>query len=458
MKRLGRFLVRLLLIALVGISAFILGRAFERYIRFIPVELAHPATVRESAPGALPLSPADRLYGLGLVWEKARYNFPFFDRRAGLDWDAAYRETIPAVMQARDDLEYYRVLQRFAARLKDGHSRVQLPQALQDLLDRPPLLLDVYREGLFISRWLDPAEKMDRYLGARLSAVDGKPVEQVVAELQPSLSASTPQDLWARTADGLLAGPAGSEVTLAVQLANGQTETLSVRRNLKQIQAGKNSNGQQMILTRDLGDGIRYVRILTFTDPSVVKQFDQAFPNFRGVKGLVIDVRDNGGGNSGYGDRIFSRLIRWPARNVKWQSRERVAFADAAKMGELWFYGPPGIVMPRSLADQYSGPVVVLTNARTYSAAENFTALFQINRRGKTIGEATGGSTGQPVFFQLPGGGTGAVVTKWDLYPDGKEFVGVGIQPDLPVSPTPADWAAGRDPVLEKAAAVLEEQ
>jgi C-terminal processing protease CtpA/Prc len=72
-------------------------------------------------------------------------------------------------------------------------------------------------------------------------------------------------------------------------------------------------------------------------------------------------------------------------------------------------------------------------------------------KRGTIVGEPTGGSTGQPLMFKLPGGGAARVCTKRDTYPDGKDFVGVGVQPQVLVRPTIADFRAGRDTVLEAA-------
>jgi carboxyl-terminal processing protease len=55
----------------------------------------------------------------------------------------------------------------------------------------------------------------------------------------------------------------------------------------------------------------------------------------------------------------------------------------------------------------------------------------------------------------LPGGGFVSICTKHDRYPDGKEFVGVGIQPGVPAALTVADFRTGRDTVLEAAMKVL---
>ena len=111
--------------------------------------------------------------------------------------------------------------------------------------------------------------------------------------------------------------------------------------------------------------------------------------------------------------------------------------------------------MPPSDSRRFDKPVVVLTTARTFSAAEDFVVLFDAMKRGKIVGEPTAGSTGQPLSFPLPGGGGGRVCTRRDTYPDGKEFIGVGVMPDVLVRPTLADVRAGRDTVLERALEVL---
>jgi len=67
------------------------------------------------------------------------------------------------------------------------------------------------------------------------------------------------------------------------------------------------------------------------------------------------------------------------------------------------------------------------------------------------IGENTFGSTGQPFQFDLPGGGSARICTKKDTYPDGREFVGYGIKPDIEVKKTVKDYLSGKDPVLKAA-------
>jgi len=87
----------------------------------------------------------------------------------------------------------------------------------------------------------------------------------------------------------------------------------------------------------------------------------------------------------------------------------------------------------------------------TASAAEDFLIYADNQKHMTTIGEPTYGSTGQPLMFELPGGGNARICTKKDTYPDGREFVGYGIQPDIMVEKTLEDYLEGNDPVLKAA-------
>ena len=87
-------------------------------------------------------------------------------------------------------------------------------------------------------------------------------------------------------------------------------------------------------------------------------------------------------------------------------------------------------------------------------AAEDFVVALHAAERATLVGEKTAGTTGQPLIIDLPGG-SARICTKWDTYPDGRDFVGVGVIPDVEVRPTQAALAAGTDIVLEKGLEVL---
>jgi C-terminal processing protease CtpA/Prc len=202
-----------------------------------------------------------------------------------------------------------------------------------------------------------------------------------------------------------------------------------------------------------LPGNIAYVALNAFGSATVQKEFEARFDEIAKSSALIFDVRENGGGNSGYGSAILSHLTDKPTPAEEWRTREYRPAYRAWGNPPSWTGGTPHTAAsPDKL---YSKPVVVLTSPRTFSAAEDFTIDFELMRRGKIIGEPTGGSTGQPLFFPLPGGGSARVCTKQNLYPDGRQFVGVGIQPQILVKPTVADFRSGKDAVLERAVEYL---
>ena len=105
--------------------------------------------------------------------------------------------------------------------------------------------------------------------------------------------------------------------------------------------------------------------------------------------------------------------------------------------------------------DAYEGPIVLLTGPVTVSAAENFSQMLRGADRVTVVGRESAGTNGNITAALLPGdfglSFTGMLVQN----PDGSQFHGIGILPDVPVTPTPADLRDGVDTELEAAISVL---
>jgi C-terminal processing protease CtpA/Prc len=150
----------------------------------------------------------------------------------------------------------------------------------------------------------------------------------------------------------------------------------------------------------------------------------------------------------------MSHLVEKSVPGSHWKTRKYIAAYRAWGRDEQWQEGDHSTIEPHK-TKHYSGPVVVLAGPRTGSAAEDFVVAFQTSNRGKVIGQKTRGSTGQPLTLELPGGGGARICTKRDTYSDGREFVGIGVIPDIEIELTRHDIAEERDAVLEKALDVL---
>jgi len=191
-----------------------------------------------------------------------------------------------------------------------------------------------------------------------------------------------------------------------------------------------------------------------FADDSGVKAMRENFAAISAANGLIIDIRNNGGGNSDNAYALLKILADKPFNDSNWRTRDYKAAERSWGVTPGWSRNAASAIDPDSTL-HYTKPVLVLTSPATYSAAEDFVVAFVSMRRGKLVGETTGGSTGNPMLLKLPGGGMAFICTKDDSFPDGREFEGVGIAPDVPVSPTVADIRNGKDPVLERAVGLL---
>jgi C-terminal processing protease CtpA/Prc len=217
-----------------------------------------------------------------------------------------------------------------------------------------------------------------------------------------------------------------------------------------------------------LDDDIAYVALNTFNDAGVVDDFEAALPELYRAKALVVDIRKNGGGNSNNGYRIAAYLTDDTLQTSAWKTREHVAaykawgrfserYRDYNQMN-AWRDGGTHGAVPPAEGRRLIVPTVVLQEHATFSAAEDFLVAIEAIPQITTIGRPSGGSTGQPLSLVLPGGGRANICTKRDTYPDGRDFVGIGIAPDIFVEPTVEDFQQGRDPALDRAVELLRGQ
>jgi C-terminal processing protease CtpA/Prc len=215
---------------------------------------------------------------------------------------------------------------------------------------------------------------------------------------------------------------------------------------------------------RWLDNDIAYVGIHVFWDEAVVEQFEQIVPELRArARGIIVDVRLNGGGNSAYGDQIGSHFTAMPVPIMTWTSPKHVAAYKAwgSRRDSEEEYRPYGRgiatiepvvhMLEPAEGPALTVPTILLQSAYTYSAAENFVLLMQQMSQVTTMGTTTAGSTGQPLILRLPHGVVAGITTKRDMTPDGEDFVGIGLAPDVEVHDGTAAIAQGRDLTLERA-------
>ena len=408
------------------------------------------------------ISENEKIIGLSKLWSEVKYNFVNFDLVPDVKWDALYIEYLPKVRETKSTLEYYRVLTELMAKLRDGHSNVYVPVPLRDsVYSRPPMRASLVEDRVIVTDiFADEVTAKGIKVGQEILKIDGVPAKEYAEKyVMPYQSSSTKQDLIKRTYNYFLfSGQKGKPIKLTLSDEKGRVFEAEVQRyNGLEMRKIANRKPTKPFEFKVLENNIGYVSLNTFGTNRAAQDFEKNFDEINKTDALIIDIRRNGGGNSGVGWNILGMLTDKPFKLSKWHTREyRPAYrAWGRQEGK---HGNSSAMRRPHKTKHYKKPVVLLTGPATFSAAEDFAVGFDTMDRGLIIGEATGGSTGQPLFFRLPGGGSARVTTKRDSYSNGKEFVGVGIIPDKVVKPTIKDIREGVDTVLEMAKRVVRKE
>jgi carboxyl-terminal processing protease len=398
------------------------------------------------------LTDAEKVAGLSKLWSEAKYNFAYFDHLPGLDWDQLYLDYLPKVQATASTVAYYRVLQQFYAQLHDGHTDVWANDGpvADSVYGRPPITAQLVEGRVLVQQVRsDSLRRTGLVPGLEIVRIENLPTT-VYADrfVRPYQSGSTKQNVDVQTYTyHLLSGPKNRPVQVEFRDKRGQ----QFSRTLPRSGYGTLTPFAPVRL-RFLPGNVAYLQVNEFETDAGFQRFVAAFDSIQATRALIIDLRQNGGGNSSNGYRILSYLTDQRYRVGRYQSRIYSAVGRARGQGVR--FEPVDTANFRSPAGgqkRYSKPVVVLINGRTFSAAEDFCSAYVGLQRGALIGEPTGGSTGQPLSFALPGGLMARVCAKRDTYPDGREWNGQGIQPTLVVRPTVAALQAGKDPVVAAA-------
>lgn len=198
-----------------------------------------------------------------------------------------------------------------------------------------------------------------------------------------------------------------------------------------------------------LPQNIGYLRLSTFASGLGEGNLDAILNYFFLCDGLIIDVRDNGGGAMNNVETIVSRFI----------TRKTLAGYIVHKTGPghddfsepfAYYYSPqPGRVL-------WHKGVAVLTNRSTFSAANNFVSVMKSLDGVSVVGARTGGGSGMPMSYEIPAGWSVRMSASPVLDPAGNatEF-GVDPTPGCEVDITADDTAAGRDPIIDRAVEIL---
>lgn len=354
------------------------------------------------------------------------YGQGFYDPKFhGKNWDelvARYRQLVEAC-NTREEYLFY--LNRMVGELSASHSGAfaQTIRARQ------------YNTGLLGLRFTPEAFRGNR-LRLRVDEVEsGGPADKAWIRKGDYIFRIAGKQIAATdNAYALLEGTVGQEIALVVSdSAEGETFR-EVKITPESAQQKNQREYQQWVAknktatARGSSGQVAYIHIAGMMPPNLQQfQNELATPQVQACRALIIDVRNNGGGN------IHQQLIDILSRKHYADIRMR----NGMKIGQPTLY--------------WDRPIVILINESSYSDAEVFPHAMKTLGMATIVGTQTPGAVIGTFDIRLSDGTTWRIPGSGFFNKDGTNQERNGCKPDIAVDLTPADEFNGKDPQLEKA-------
>ena len=306
------------------------------------------------------------------------------------------------------------------------------------------LVVDVVENG--------PAEAAGFLRGDRIVAVNGAALPSVNEALEENSPERQTQEQENSRAISKVVST-GEPVTLTV-LRRG-TDRLEVQVQGKVFASGRLPS---LKTAPGLPAGVVVLRIPDFEGPTVGQVIHDLVLKAQqdGAKGIIVDLRENGGGRS---TECLSGVGAFVGPVARVRESRKTKREMGYRAGVVYQRDLQGLEFPlyrlKTVAS-WQGPVVALVNTASGSCAEYFAADLQFAKRGVVLGEKTAGvgNTGTLILGLLDGSGL-QVTTERAIHPDGTPYA-EAVTPDIAVKDDLDELAkSGRDVPLERAVQAL---
>jgi carboxyl-terminal processing protease len=400
------------------------------------------------AGSSVALSPVERAKIFEQVWKLI--NEKYYDASFNaVDWKQIHDRYRPRLTEIRSDKDFYDLLKQMTGELHDAHTRFRSPDERRRAndfesvnpglgigeVDGKPVVISVEPES--------EAERAGIEPGMIISAVNGMAFAQEVARAKAEVGdSSSGRATTLLSYYWLLSGDPDTSIRIGLVRPDGShLDAVLTRRVVGQGPA---------LLPKPLPSGYTYLRLPVF-DEETTKQLKAALAKNKSARGLILDLRGNPGGD-------FHALLN--AANYFFP--EKVSFGKViARSGKkpsliLRMLGVPADLNVGDAGESaYTGPVVILVNEGSASAAELFAAGMQENGRAAIVGRQTCGCLLASVHHKVKGGGEVDISEFNVLTAKGRRLEGVGVLPDVTVPLTMEDLRERHDATLRQAVAIL---
>lgn len=191
------------------------------------------------------------------------------------------------------------------------------------------------------------------------------------------------------------------------------------------------------------GDSIGYVRYSSFSSTFGVANMYYVLSSFNNCRGIVLDVRNNGGGDLTNAYKLASTFMDKDTLVGYWQHKSGKGHNDYSSLEPLY-------VRCSDMPNKWLRPVVVLQDRYTYSAANSFVNAMRYADNALLLGGLSGGGGGMPMSYELPNGWT-VRFSSIKMYDADKQSIEEGIAPHVYETLRSSD----KDDLIERAVEII---
>ena len=366
------------------------------------------------------------------LWNAMKYFYPYMEEMK-VNWDQVLSSAIERTYTDKDAFDFLKTLQWMVAELKDGHGGVGFSDNSLLTYYYPELALGYIENEVIVTKVI--SDGLDVKVGDIIVEIDGVSVQSKLAHEEQYISSATEAFSKYITCKYLLKGNGSVKLKLKRQ---EELYELSIKRTLTRSEYSRFFNNKRPNSISKIDTGIYHIDLSNLLLSDFYKQFEEISES----EAIILDMR-------GYPisevHQIISHFIQQPDTS-RWLWTPQRTLPD-----KIDGYKKEGLDISPSDKQIDPGKVFFLINRKAMSYPESISSYFEAYDIGTIVGEPTGGTNGDFNLMILPGvyivNFTGKKVVKHD----GSPFHGIGILPDVYVSPTIAGIREGKDEILEKA-------
>ena len=218
--------------------------------------------------------------------------------------------------------------------------------------------------------------------------------------------------------------------------------------SIQSIYLKKDYNQSSGLTYQILGNNIGYIYCSSFSNGIGDGNLDQTLNRLAICDGLIIDVRNNGGGNLTTAQKLAARFTN---------QKTLVGYmTHKTGKGHSDFSNPYPVYIEPSNGIRWQKRAVVLTNRRSFSATNDFVNSMKQFPLITIVGDKTGGGSGLPFTSEIPCGWSIRFSASPMLDPQMNQ-IEFGINPDVKVDMTSEDMQKGKDTMIEYACKLLKD-